>query len=82
VKQNALLAWPGFLQKVDAPELWPSNLAGGDLFLGSRALSVFWREISHIKIIYDLAENSLSAKGYLSFGHSWLDADLLVANSK
>ncbi len=78
VKRDALLTWPGFSQKTDAPELWPNNLAGGDLLLGSSALSIFWREISHIKIIYDVAEDCLSAKGYLSFGHSWLDVDLIT----
>ena len=82
VKRDALLAWLGFSQKADAPENWPSNLTGGDLFLGSNALSIFWREISHIKIIYDPVEDCLSAKGYLSFGHSWLDVDLLARSSE
>lgn len=77
-KRNAILAWPGFSHKADAPELWPTNLAGGDLLLGSNAFSVFWREISHVKIVYHPAESSLSAKGYLSFGHSWLDVNLLT----
>ncbi|HEY9852263.1 MAG TPA: class I SAM-dependent methyltransferase [Leptolyngbyaceae cyanobacterium] len=77
-KRKALLAWPGFSQKADIPELWPTNLAGGDLFLGSNVLSVFWRTINHIKVIYEPG-NLLEAKGYLAFGHNWLNAsDLSV----
>lgn len=77
-KRTALLAWPGFSQKIDAPEIWPSNLTGGDLLLGSNALSVFWRQIHHIKIIYNSKDNHLAAKGYLSFGHKWLNTDDLL----
>ncbi len=72
-KRNALLAWPGFYQKADLPELWPTNLAGGDLFLGNKALSVFWRTINHIKVIYEPG-NELETKAYLGFGHNWLNA--------
>lgn len=75
-KRNALLAWPGFSQKADIPELWPTNLTGGDLFLGSKVLSVFWRTINHIKVIYEPG-NPLEAKGYLAFGHNWLNASNL-----
>lgn len=77
-KRTALLAWPGFSQKIDAPEIWPGNLTGGDILLGSGALSVFWRRINHIKVVYDSEDNYLSAKGYLSFGHRWLSTDLLT----
>lgn len=69
-KRNALLAWPGFSQKADIPDLWPTNLAGSDLFLGSKVLSVFWRKNNHIKIIYEPG-NPLEVKAYIGFGHTW-----------
>lgn len=78
-KKNALLAWPGVSQKADAPELWPQNLMGGDYLLGSRASSVFWRTINHIKIVYQPGI-PLEAKGYVMFGHQWLDANALAAS--
>ena len=76
-KQEALLAWPGASQKADQLELWPPNLAGGDFLLGSKALSVFWRKINHIKIVYQPG-NALEAKAYLLFSHDWFDVNALV----
>ncbi|MEH1881764.1 hypothetical protein [Nostoc sp.] len=76
-KQNALLAWPGFIQKKDCPELWPVNLTAADLFLGSKMFSVFWRRINHLKIIYQ-PDGSLSVKGYLAFGHCWIDINDII----
>jgi ubiquinone/menaquinone biosynthesis C-methylase UbiE len=76
-KQNALLAWPGFSQKADQPELWPKSLSAIDLFFGSQALSVFWRTISLIKIVYQPG-SPLEAKGYLAFGHRWFNASALI----
>ncbi|HBB31859.1 MAG TPA: hypothetical protein DC064_08675 [Cyanobacteria bacterium UBA9273] len=76
-KEKALLAWPGFSQKADRPELWPQNLTGSDLFLGSKAFSVFYRTINHIKLVYQ-PDRLLEAKGYLAFGHRWLDINALT----
>lgn len=80
-KQKALLAWPGFSQKADNPEVWPKSLMGGDLFLGAKALSVFWRTINLIKIIYK-PDSPLEAKAYLAFGHRWFDIDTLIAKKQ
>lgn len=73
-KRDALLAWPGLTQKSDCPDLWPSNLMLGDIFFGSKAYSVFWRKINHIKLVYQPGK-SLSAKAYIAFGHSWVSTD-------
>jgi ubiquinone/menaquinone biosynthesis C-methylase UbiE len=80
-KQNALLAWPGFSQKADLPEIWPKNLSWGELFLGSNALSLFWRTISLIKIVYQPA-SPLAAKGYLAFGYGWFDTSSLISEKQ
>lgn len=76
-KKNAFLAWPGYTQRNQAPELWPSNLNPVDLFLGSRALSIFVRRLSHVKIVYQPG-TPLEAKGYLGFSHAWFDASALT----
>lgn len=76
-KKNAFLAWHGFSQKSDQPELWPKNLDWGNRFLGSKALSLFWRAISLIKIVYQPG-SPLEAKGYLAFGHRWFDSSTLT----
>jgi hypothetical protein len=71
-KQNALLNWPGFSRKSSVPDLWPSNIGFGDRLLGSRAISLFSRWISHIKLVYQPG-NTLEAKAYLAFTHGWFD---------
>ena len=68
-KHDALLAWPGLTQANGASS-WPVNVTWGDRLLGGRALSVFWRKINHIKLLFE--RDSLSAKAYLAFGHRWL----------
>jgi hypothetical protein len=70
-KKNAILAWTGFCQKSSQPDLWPKNLTWADSFLGSKALSIFSREISHIKVVYQ-PNSALEAKVYLWFGHGWV----------
>jgi hypothetical protein len=76
-KKNAFLAWPGLSQKSSVPDLWPSNISFGDRFLGSRAFSIFWRRVSHIKLVYQ-PSIPLEAKGYLAFGHDWFTPDSLT----
>ncbi|UKO96709.1 hypothetical protein [Nostoc sp. UHCC 0870] len=75
-KRNAILDWPGFCQEKSHPELWPENLKWGDSFLGTKALSIFARKISHIKIVYE-HDSLVEAKAYLWFGHTWLDSRLV-----
>ncbi|HEY9651532.1 MAG TPA: methyltransferase domain-containing protein, partial [Coleofasciculaceae cyanobacterium] len=76
-KQEALLAWPGFSRKADNPEVWPKSLRAGDLLLGAKALSAFWRTINLIKIVYQ-PDSTLEAKAYLAFGHRWFDSNTLM----
>lgn len=75
-KREGLLAWSGFDSRNSRPDLWPSNLTWGDRFLNSTAVSVFWRTINHIKIVYQPSK-TLEAKAYLAFGHTWLDRNWL-----
>jgi len=76
-KRDAMKVWPGFFQKELEPALWPNNLSWGDAFLGDKAVSVFFRKINHIKIVYQY-DKPLEAKSYLAFGHRWLDRSTLT----
>ncbi|HEY9608787.1 MAG TPA: methyltransferase domain-containing protein [Allocoleopsis sp.] len=76
-KQNAVLDWPGFSQKAELQDLWPMNLTWSHRLLGSNALSIFWRAISFIKIVYH-SGIPLEAKGYLAFGHNWFNVSALT----
>jgi hypothetical protein len=75
-KKNAALSWSGLCQKSSQPDLWPKNLTWVDSFLGAKALSVFSREISHIKVVYQ-PNDVLETKIYLWFGHSWVTTEIL-----
>ncbi|WP_375472237.1 hypothetical protein [uncultured Nostoc sp.] len=81
VKKNAFLAWPGLSAKSSVPDLWPSNISFGDRLLGSRAFSIFWRRVNHIKLIYQPGI-PLEAKGYLAFGHGWYDRNELITTEQ
>lgn len=72
VKQNALLAWPGFSQKAFHPEISPNNFNWSELLLGYKMLSIVGRKISHIKIVYEPGI-PVESKAYLAFGHNWFD---------
>lgn len=73
-KRQALLTWPGVTQWSDCPDRWPANLTYGDLLMGAHAVSLFWRKINHIKLVYQPGQ-PLSAKAYLAFGHRWISRD-------
>lgn len=76
-KRDALLAWSGYSHPSSAPELWPRNISWGDHLLGSRAISLFWRWINHIKLVYQPG-HPLQAKAYLGFAHGWYDRKVLI----
>ena len=71
-KGRALLTWTGDILEPQARGLWPANLFWGDRLLGARAVSTFYRYLSHIKVIYQPGR-PIEAKAYLGFFHQWLD---------
>lgn len=71
-KTNALLNWSGYSDEKVNKELWPSNIATISNFIYPRGISVFVRALHHIKIVYQ-PDNNLQAKGYLWYGHRWLN---------
>jgi hypothetical protein len=71
-KRDALLKWPGLIQKKDSPELWPVNIRELDSWINPNNISVFWRTINHIKIVYH-PHRPVEAKAYLAFGHRWFN---------
>lgn len=70
-KKAALLSWYGCSQKSSFPNLWPSNISECDRLFGSVAKSIFWRRLSHIKLVYQPGI-PVEAKAYLAYGHSWV----------
>lgn len=76
MKKNALLSWTGMFQRASPLDLWPQSLNWGDLFLKSKAHSVIWRDINHLKLVHTLG-GSTEAKAYLSFGHHWINRSKL-----
>jgi hypothetical protein len=77
-KGNALLAWPGWIRESQCPGLWPENLQRADRVVGHTAASVFRREISHVKIVYEPGR-VVEAKAYLRFRHDWIPYRALAA---
>ncbi|AFY46629.1 hypothetical protein Nos7524_0723 [Nostoc sp. PCC 7524] len=73
-KRDALLKWPGLIQKKDHPELWPVNLQDLDSWISQGSISVFWRTINHLKLVYQPGR-PLEVKAYIAFGHRWFKPD-------
>lgn len=69
-KRDALLSWPGLLQQKSAFDAWPSDLKNLRKWMGRDNISVFWRTINHVKLVYQ-PDKHLEAKAYLCFGHRW-----------
>ncbi|MFM7365930.1 MAG: hypothetical protein ACKO11_15830 [Cuspidothrix sp.] len=69
-KRDALLQWSGLIQKKDHPDLWPVNLQNLDPWISPGSISVFWRTINHLKLVYQ-PDQPLEVKAYLAFGHRW-----------
>jgi hypothetical protein len=72
-KAGALLTWTGDVLEPQAGGQWPANLYWGDHLLGARAVSTFYRYLSHTKVVYQPG-HPIEAKAYLGFFHQWLDA--------
>jgi len=77
LEKDGLLSWPGIVQKESASDIWPKHLFITDTFFYHRALSLFWRKINHIKLVCN-EKSIIEAKGYLSFGHKWIDTTKLT----
>ncbi|MBW4641601.1 MAG: hypothetical protein KME23_00985 [Goleter apudmare HA4340-LM2] len=71
-KRDALLQWPGLIQEKNNQELWPVNLRALDSWVSQGNISVFWRTINHLKLVYQ-PDRPLEAKAYLAFGHRWFN---------
>lgn len=69
-KRDALLAWEGFAEPTASKVPWPPYIICQSL-LKPDLLSLFERDISHIKIVYQPGK-PLEAKAYLRFNHRWL----------
>jgi hypothetical protein len=69
-KRDGVLAWEGFTEPTSCPVPWPPYIISQSL-LQPDMLSIFERDISHVKFIYR-PEKPQEAKAYLRFNHRWL----------
>ncbi len=72
-KKEFLLNWTGLTQKKDIQTPWPKNLKQLEPWMEKDIISVFFRTINHLKLVYQPPLN-LEAKAYLGFGHSWFNS--------
>jgi hypothetical protein len=70
-KQEALLAYPGFVREKTHREQFPSDLLKLSQFLGSGHEIVFMRGLHHIKVVYQ-GDRPLEAKAYCWVTHRLL----------
>jgi hypothetical protein len=79
-KRDGVLAWEGFTNPTSSTVPWPAHIIAQSL-LQPDLLSIFERDISHIKIVYQPGMPP-TAKAYLRFGHRWIKPEecLMVAN--
>jgi len=69
-KRDGLLAWPGCTDPTSIQDPWPDQLIIESLQNPLNWFSLFERQVSTIKIIYQPGRR-LKAKGYLWFEHHW-----------
>jgi hypothetical protein len=79
-KRDGVLDWDGFADPTSSNVPWPDNIIAQSL-LKPNHLSIFERDISHIKVVYQPGM-PLETKAYLRFGHRWIKPEecLKVAN--
>jgi hypothetical protein len=69
-KRAGVLAYPGVSHEQRDRTLWPELLLRSSSFMGPGTLSVFVRDVHHLKLVCHPG-GRLEAKAYLSAGHRW-----------
>ncbi|MBO3458690.1 hypothetical protein G7B40_020895 [Aetokthonos hydrillicola Thurmond2011] len=77
-QQSSLLDWIGYSYENSNQDFWPNDLVKVSGFLAPSFRSVFWREINHVKLVYQ-PHQPVEAKVYLRFDHCWLSPTTLIA---
>ncbi|WP_224367798.1 hypothetical protein [Hyalangium versicolor] len=71
-KASAALSWVGYTPQRNKPEdEWPEGLRRASRELGAKAMSLFVRRLSHLKVAHQPGR-ALEAKIYLENLHRWL----------
>ena len=73
-KRDALLYWWGSDSPQTASQSWPQHLILSSLLQPPDKFGVIGRRSSHVKLVYQPGQ-PLQAKGYIGFGHLWVNAD-------
>jgi hypothetical protein len=71
-KRDGLFNWPGLQQQKSVFDVWPRDLNNLKPSMDPNYLSVFYRTINHIKLVYQ-PDLPLQAKVYLGFNHCWFN---------
>jgi Rps23 Pro-64 3,4-dihydroxylase Tpa1-like proline 4-hydroxylase len=71
-KQEALLAYPGFVREKTHRDQFPAHLLNLSNFLGNHHEVVFMRGLHHIKVVYQ-ADRAIEAKAYGWVSHRLLN---------
>jgi hypothetical protein len=69
-KRDTLLDYPGYVDALSHPDVWPQHLKIAAAFVGQRAVSLFTRGLHHIKVVFQ-EDRAQEAKAYLSVRHAW-----------
>ncbi len=70
-KRDGILVFPGYIHQRQNPEGWPFYLKWASAFLKPQSLSIFFKKLNHIKIVYQ-PHQPLEAKAYFGAYHNWL----------
>lgn len=71
LKKNALASFTGIVhQGMSLGKIWPTHLQQMAGFIGNKYLSMYYRDIHHIKLSYE-GNTILDAKAYLRVTHTW-----------
>ncbi len=72
-KRDGMFAWSGYLDPPGSDGAWPDHLVVASLLQPPDQFGVLNRQMSHVKLVYQ-HQQPLQAKGYLWFGHPWIQA--------
>lgn len=75
-KRDAVLAWPRGLHERTDPSSWPADLRLRSLLSGPSTVSMFFRWLYHIKLVYR-PDSPIEAKAYLAVKQVWMTREIM-----
>lgn len=75
-KREAVLAWPRGVHERTDPSSWPADLRMRSLLSGPGTVSMFFRWLYHIKLVYR-PDSPIEAKAYLAVKQVWMTREIM-----